>query len=91
MEIMKDYELRRCGSQVVFRRFAEPSGQFETVFVADEVVKTDIPGLTVLKQGFNTYALLREKGYEIRAITPVDLFPRTGHVECVVLMSRKEK
>ena len=62
MEIMKDYELRRCGSQVVFRRFAEPSGQFETVFVADEVVKTDIPGLTVLKQGFNTYALLREKG-----------------------------
>lgn len=62
MEIMNDYELRRCGSQVVFRRFAEPSGQFETVFVADEVVKIDIPGLTVLKKGFGTYALLREKG-----------------------------
>ena len=35
-------------------------------------------------------ALLREKGYEIRAITPVDLFPRTGHVETVVLLSKGE-
>ena len=62
MEIMKDYELRRCGSQVVFRRFAEPSGQFETVFVADEVVKTDIPGLTVLKQGLTLMLCCGKKG-----------------------------
>lgn len=33
-------------------------------------------------------ALLREKGYEPQAIAPVDLFPRTPHVECVVLMTR---
>ncbi len=30
-------------------------------------------------------------GYNAEKITPVDLFPRTGHVECVVLMSRVEK
>ncbi len=29
-----------------------------------------------------------ELGYKIESVTPVDMFPRTGHVECVVLMSR---
>ncbi len=33
---------------------------------------------------------LCEHGYGINALRPVDLFPRTGHVECVVLMSRNE-
>ncbi|OJU13428.1 MAG: 23S rRNA (uracil-5-)-methyltransferase RumA [Clostridiales bacterium 43-6] len=32
--------------------------------------------------------LFEEKGYQVIAATPVDLFPRTKHVECVVLMSR---
>ncbi|MVB10071.1 23S rRNA (uracil-C(5))-methyltransferase RlmCD [Caprobacter fermentans] len=31
------------------------------------------------------------RGYKTMQITPVDLFPRTAHVECVVLMSRVEK
>lgn len=31
---------------------------------------------------------LSENGYSARTLRPVDLFPRTGHVECVVLMSR---
>lgn len=30
-------------------------------------------------------------GYTIRAVQPVDMFPQTPHVECVVLMSRVEK
>lgn len=34
-------------------------------------------------------AILRELGYEIGIVTPVDLFPRTGHVESVVCLSRK--
>ncbi len=34
-------------------------------------------------------ALLRELGYEIGTVTPVDLFPRTGHVESVVCLTRK--
>lgn len=30
-----------------------------------------------------------DKGYEIGAVQPVDMFPRTGHVETVVLMIKK--
>ena len=35
-------------------------------------------------------ALLRQHGYEIGNVTPVDMFPRCGHVETVVLLSRKD-
>ncbi|HOS70609.1 MAG TPA: 23S rRNA (uracil(1939)-C(5))-methyltransferase RlmD [Bacillota bacterium] len=31
---------------------------------------------------------LSERGYEVREVQPVDMFPQTSHVECVVLMSR---
>jgi len=34
---------------------------------------------------------LREAGYECIRSTCVDMFPRTAHVECVVLMSRVDK
>ncbi len=34
---------------------------------------------------------LCRNGYKVRKIQPVDMFPHTGHVECVVLMSRVEK
>lgn len=33
-------------------------------------------------------ALLHSQGYVINAITPVDMFPRTAHVECVCLLKR---
>ena len=33
-------------------------------------------------------AILREKGYEVTQIASYDLFPRTAHVETVVLMAR---
>ena len=36
-------------------------------------------------------ALLLAEGYVIKAVTPVDMFPWTSHVETVVLMSRKDK
>lgn len=32
----------------------------------------------------------RENGYEIGVVTPVDMFPRTGHVENVVCLTKKE-
>ncbi len=34
-------------------------------------------------------ALLRGLGYQIGAVTPVDLFPKTGHVESLVCLTRK--
>ena len=33
-------------------------------------------------------ALFRQKGYEIGEVTPVDMFPRCGHVESVVSLTR---
>lgn len=35
--------------------------------------------------------LLVERGYSVEKIQPVDMFPRTSHVECVCLLTRKEK
>lgn len=35
--------------------------------------------------------ILMAKGYEINEIVPIDLFPYTEHVECVVLMSKVQK
>ena len=32
--------------------------------------------------------LLTEHGYELKEATPVDMFPHTGHIETVVLMSK---
>ena len=34
--------------------------------------------------------LFSEKGYFVEKAVPVDLFPRTTHVECVVLMTKCE-
>lgn len=36
-------------------------------------------------------AIFSEKGYSIKHLKAVDLFPRTAHVECVALISRAEK
>lgn len=33
-------------------------------------------------------ALLAEGGYDVKQVQPVDLFPQTPHVECVVLMEK---
>ena len=33
-------------------------------------------------------AILKEKDYNIKKVTPVDMFPRTPHVECVVLLTK---
>lgn len=35
--------------------------------------------------------IFKDLGYTAIKATPVDMFPRTGHCECVVLLERKEK
>lgn len=60
MQIVKDYELRRCGSKIVLRRFMAPAYEFTTVWVADELVASPLRDLVILKRG-EYYALLREK------------------------------
>jgi len=35
--------------------------------------------------------VLEKAGYRAQAVQPVDMFPRTAHVECVVSMSRVEQ
>lgn len=34
-------------------------------------------------------AIFEEKGFKVKEVTPVDMFPRTQHVETVVLMSKE--
>ena len=34
--------------------------------------------------------MLTHKGYKVKKICPVDMFPHTNHIECVVLLSKKE-
>ena len=36
-------------------------------------------------------AILRDKGYALQKVQPVDMFPQSSHVECVALMSRVQK
>ncbi|URZ02091.1 23S rRNA (uracil(1939)-C(5))-methyltransferase RlmD [Clostridium felsineum] len=36
-------------------------------------------------------AILNELGYEVKEVQPVDMFPETGHVETVVMMSKVDK
>lgn len=33
--------------------------------------------------------MLTHKGYKVKKICPVDMFPHTNHIECVVLLSKK--
>ena len=56
------------------------------------LAKRAVPRIVYVSCGPDTLArdcaILRELGYEIGTVTPVDLFPRTGHVESVCLWSK---
>jgi 23S rRNA (uracil1939-C5)-methyltransferase len=39
----------------------------------------------------NARQLVDDGGYELRAVRPVDMFPQTPHIECVVLLERPER
>ena len=89
-----------------FAQIAEKAGKIDVLIVdpprrgLDQKVIQDIaaymPGRVVYVSCdpatlARDLALFQEKGYAPRFIQPVDLFPQTTHVECVVLMSKVQK
>ena len=56
------------------------------------LAKREVPRIVYVSCGPDSLArdcaILRDLGYEIGAVTPVDLFPRTGHVESVVCLTK---
>lgn len=61
----------------------------------EAVVKTNAPSIIYVSCNPSTLArdlqLFASSGYTVTRVQPVDMFPRTPHVETVVLMSRKDK
>ena len=59
----------------------------------DFLAAREVPRIVYVSCGPDTLArdcaILRAYGYEIGTVTPVDLFPRTGHVESVVCLTRR--
>ena len=57
------------------------------------LAKRELPRIVYVSCGPDTLArdcaILKELDYDIGTVTPVDLFPRTGHVESVVCLTRK--
>lgn len=60
----------------------------------DYIAKQGVPKVVYISCGPDTLARdvaqFIKLGYTASAVQPVDLFPRTGHVETVVLLSRKD-
>ena len=58
------------------------------------VVEMKIPKIVYISCGIASLCrdinYLKENNYEVIEVTPVDLFSRTSHVECVVLLNRIE-
>ena len=57
------------------------------------VVDMKIPKIVYISCGIASLCrdinYLKENNYEVIEVTPVDLFSRTSHVECVVRLDRK--
>jgi len=62
-------------------------------FTLDSVIKSSCKRIVMISCNPSTAArdckILSDNGYKIGKVRGVDMFPRTSHVECVVLMSRE--
>ncbi len=58
----------------------------------EDISRNDIKNILYISCGPDTFARdlsrFRENGYKIGPVQPVDLFPRTSHVECAVMISK---
>lgn len=63
-------------------------------FTLDTIIKSGCRRIVMISCNPSTAArdcrILSDNGYEIKKVRGVDMFPRTSHVECVVLLSRNE-
>ena len=70
----------------------DPPRKGTTVGLIRELSRRDIRRVVYVSCDPETLArdcaVFREEGYTVGDALPIDLFPRTGHVETVVLMSR---
>ncbi len=59
----------------------------------DAVIKTGVQNIIYVSCKPSTLArdlsILHEAGYDCKEMTPVDIFPMTMHVECIVLLQRE--
>ena len=81
------------GERIVFDVVViDPPRKGTTRELIDAIAERSIPRVVYVSCGPDTLArdckYFRERGYEIGAVQPVDLFPRTGHVESVVCLER---
>ena len=71
----------------------DPPRKGTTRTLIEEIAQNNVPKVVYISCNPDTLArdcaIFRENGYEIGEVTPVDLFPRTGHVETVVRLSRQ--
>ena len=71
----------------------DPPRKGSTNELIDALAARDIRRVVYISCDADTLARdcvrFKQNGYEIGAVTPVDMFPRTGHVECCVLLCRK--
>ena len=60
----------------------------------EEISRHFLQNVLYISCGPDTFArdlaLFKKQGYEISSVQPVDLFPRTAHVECIAFLTRKE-
>ncbi len=71
----------------------DPPRKGTTRALIEELARRDIRKIVYISCEPETLgrdcAIFREFGYDIGAVQPVDLFPRTGHVECVCLLRKQ--
>ena len=73
--------------------FDPPRKGLETIII-DKVKEAEIENIIYISCNPATFArdcaLLKERGYEIEEITPVDMFPHTHHIEIVSKITRRK-